>query len=92
MATKEVTASHILVKDKKVAEELLAKIKNGADFAHMAEKYSKCPSGKKGGSLGCFKRGQMVPKFENAAFGLKVGEVSEIVPTQFGFHIIKRTA
>jgi parvulin-like peptidyl-prolyl isomerase len=92
MATKEVTASHILFKSKEQAEEILEKIKNGSDFAYMAETFSKCPSGKNGGDLGCFKRGQMVPKFENVAFKLEVGEVSEIVPTQFGFHIIKRTA
>ncbi|MFA6888209.1 MAG: peptidylprolyl isomerase [Candidatus Woesearchaeota archaeon] len=92
MATKEIRASHILVGSKEQAVEILQKCKAGADFAYMAEKYSKCPSGKKGGDLGTFGRGQMVPKFENAAFNLKVGEISELVPTQFGFHIIKRTA
>ena len=90
--TKEIRASHILVKDKKEAEDLCQKCKAGADFAYMAEKYSKCPSAKKGGDLGTFGKGQMVPKFEQAAFALNVGEVSNIVPTQFGFHIIKRTA
>ncbi|MEK6867333.1 MAG: peptidylprolyl isomerase [Nanoarchaeota archaeon] len=92
MSAKEIRASHILVKDQKEAEEICQKCKAGADFAYMAEKYSKCPSAKKGGDLGTFGKGQMVPKFEQAAFALNVGEVSNIVPTQFGFHIIKRTA
>lgn len=91
MPTKEIRASHILVGDKQQAEEICQKCKAGADFAYMAEKYSKCPSAKKGGDLGTFGKGQMVPKFESAAFALKVGEVSNVVPTQFGFHIIKRT-
>lgn len=92
MATKEIRASHILVGDKKQAEELCQKCKAGADFAYMAEKYSKCPSAKKGGDLGMFGKGQMVPQFERAAFALNIGEVSDVVPTQFGFHVIKRTA
>ena len=92
MAAKEIKASHILVADKKEAEEICQKCKAGADFAYMAEKYSKCPSAKKGGDLGTFGKGQMVPKFEQAAFALNVGEVSGVVPTQFGFHIIKRIA
>jgi len=92
MASKEIRVSHILVGSKEQATEILQKCKAGADFAYMAEKYSKCPSGKKGGDLGFFGRGKMVPKFENAAFNLQVGEISDIVPTQFGFHIIKRIA
>ena len=92
MSAKEIRASHILVKDQKEAQEISEKCKAGADFAYMAEKYSKCPSAKKGGDLGTFGKGQMVPKFEQAAFALNVGEVSAVVPTQFGFHIIKRTA
>ena len=87
----QIEAAHILVKSREQAEEILEKIKGGSDFAYMAEKYSKCPSGKKGGNLGSFGRGQMVPKFENDAFKLKLGEVSDIVTTQFGFNIIKRT-
>ena len=92
MAIKEIRASHILVGDKQQAEEICQKCKAGADFAYMAEKYSKCPSAKKGGDLGTFGKGRMVPQFERAAFALNVGEVSNVVPTQFGFHIIKRTA
>ena len=92
MGIKEVRASHILVGDKQQAEEICQKCKAGADFAYMAEKYSKCPSAKKGGDLGTFGKGRMVPAFERSAFALNVGEVSNVVPTQFGFHIIKRTA
>jgi len=67
-----------------IREELLA----GADFATVAQEKSEGPSSVSGGDLGTFGRGQMVPPFEQAAFGLAVGEISEIVETQFGYHII----
>lgn len=98
-----IKASHILVgvdpkasaedkeKAKKKADDLLKQIKGGADFAELAKKESTCPSGKNGGDLGEFGRGQMVKPFEDAAFGLKQGEVSGVVETQFGYHIIKLT-
>ena len=89
----EVTAQHILVSDKALAEQILAKLKAGANFAEMAAKYSIDTTTKdKGGSLGTFGRGQMVTEFENAAFALKPGQLSDVVKTKYGYHIILVTA
>lgn len=87
----EFRASHILVKDRKLAEELLKRIKGGANFAAIARDFSTCPSKSKGGDLGWFGEGAMVPAFEQAVKRLSTGGISPIVPTQFGFHIIKKT-
>ena len=84
-----VRAAHILVEEEAQAKELLAAIEGGADFHELASANSKCPSGSRGGDLGDFGRGQMVPEFEQAAFALNIGEVSGIVKTQFGYHLIK---
>ena len=97
----QIRARHILIKsepeasdtDKKEArqklEEVQGKLEKGESFADLAEEYSEGPSGPKGGDLGYFERGQMVKPFEDAAFALKDDEVSEIVETRFGFHLIK---
>lgn len=71
--------------------DIKAKLDTGADFASLAQAHSDCPSGKKGGDLGSFGRGQMVGPFEQAAFGLPVGGTSGVVETDFGYHIIRRT-
>ena len=98
------TASHILITVDKDAEEAVkaeakAKIEkirkdlidagDKADFAAAAKEHSLCPSSAQGGSLGSFGRGQMVPEFETAAFAQKIGEIGEIVETQYGYHIVK---
>lgn len=84
-------ASHILVKSEGLAQDILNQIKSGKDFAELAKKHSECPSGKRGGDLGFFTRGRMVKEFEDAAFGMESGQVSNPVKTQFGYHIIKVT-
>lgn len=87
----KIRVSHILVNSEKEANEVLAKINKGEDFAKLAKAKSIDPGTKDaGGDLGYFGKGQMDPNFEKAAFGLKkTGEVSGLVKTQFGFHIIK---
>ncbi|HQB98912.1 MAG TPA: peptidylprolyl isomerase, partial [Candidatus Cloacimonadota bacterium] len=72
-------------------QEILSSLANGADFAELASGSSDCPSSQQGGDLGYFKRGMMVKPFEDAAFSMQVGEISGIVKTQFGYHIIKVT-
>lgn len=88
-APEKVKASHILIASEEQAEEVVEELNNGLDFAEAAKKYSKCPSKDKGGDLGFFMKGQMVPEFEKAAFNMEIGEISEPVKTQFGYHIIK---
>lgn len=87
----QVRASHILVDTKEEADEILALIEGGADFAELAKERSKDGSAAQGGDLNFFGRGQMVAPFEEAAFALEIGEVSDVVESQFGFHIIKLT-
>ena len=96
----EVHARHILIRPadaneasmtaaRKEAEAILAEIHSGSDFEALATERSDAPSAPAGGDLGFFREGQMVPPFERAAFALEPGEVSNVVLTQFGFHIIK---
>jgi len=96
-----VKASHILIgvdakataddkkKAREKAETLHKELVSGADFAVLAKGNSTCPSSQQGGDLGFFGKGQMVPSFEKAAFALKPGEISPVIETQFGYHIIK---
>ncbi|MBM4142730.1 MAG: hypothetical protein FJ225_03920 [Lentisphaerae bacterium] len=100
MVPENVHARHILIAagedddeaaraaKKAKAEDLRKQLSEGADFAKLALENSDCPSKKTGGDLGRFKRGQMVPEFEEAAFGGKVGEIGPVVETKFGYHII----
>ena len=85
-------ASHILVQSLAEAVNLQEQISAGADFGLLAKNHSKCPSGQNGGDLGMFGRGMMVKPFEEAAFGAEVGKVVGPVQTQFGYHLVKRTA
>lgn len=87
----QVKASHILVKTEKEAKDILAQIKAGAKFEELAKKHSVDTSAAQGGDLGWFSKGSMVPAFENAALALKEGQVSDVVKTDFGYHIIKLT-
>ena len=96
----QVRASHILLKTegkddaavKKQAEDLLAKVKAGADFAKLATQYSEDETSRvKGGDLDFFPKGQMVPEFDKAAFSMQVGDISPLVKSQYGYHIIKLT-
>ena len=86
-----VNADHILVDSEEKALEILAKIESGEmSFGDAAREYSSCPSGQRGGNLGDFGRGQMVPEFDKAVFELEVGEITKTpVQTQFGYHLIK---
>lgn len=86
----KISASHILVANEHECQDLMKKLEEGKTFEALAKEFSKCPSGKQGGSLGSFGKGQMVAPFETAAFALKPGEISGPVKTQFGYHLIKR--
>ena len=87
-----VNAQHILVEHEHEAQDLVKKLNEGTEFETLAADFSKCPSGQQGGNLGEFGKGMMVKEFEDASFALEVGQVSDPVKTQFGFHIIKRLA
>jgi peptidyl-prolyl cis-trans isomerase C len=92
-STTQIHASHILVKDENTARQILAEVKAHPDqFADIArEKSTDTISARKGGDLGTFGAGRMVPEFERVAFSLKPGEISDVVKTQYGYHIIMVT-
>ena len=85
------SARHILVETEEVCEDLKPKIEGGKDFAEIAGEFSACPSGKSGGSLGQFSKGQMVPEFDNVVFTAELNQVHGPVKTQFGYHLIEIT-
>ena len=102
----QVSASHILLmykgstnssndrsedeaKDK--IKMLRSQVEEGTNFGELVREFSDCPSGTQGGDLGSFGRGQMVPEFENAVFNMEIGDLSKIIKTDFGYHIIQRT-
>lgn len=82
-------AFHILVKTEKLALDLLEQINKGGDFSKLAKKHSTCPSRKRGGDLGEFKKGQMVKQFDDVVFKKPLYKVHGPVKTKFGFHLIK---
>ncbi|XVJ52394.1 MAG: peptidylprolyl isomerase [Vampirovibrio sp.] len=84
----EVRASHLLVESEEEAARLRQEILAGKSFEEVAKVVSKCPSGRNGGDLGFFGRGRMVPEFDQAAFTQPVGEISEPIQTQFGYHLL----
>ncbi|MFX1411194.1 MAG: peptidylprolyl isomerase [Promethearchaeota archaeon] len=83
-------ASHILIDKLSKAQELYEDLKVGGNFENLARQFSKCSSKKRGGNLGEFGKGDMVPEFWNACIELKIGEISRPIKSQFGYHIIKR--
>jgi len=87
----QLRASHILVKTEKEAQDIAAQLKAGSKFEDLAKKFSVDPAGAKGGDLGWFGKGSMIPEFEQAALSLKEGQISGPVKTKFGYHIIKLT-
>ncbi len=85
---KSVNASHILVSNARDAEVIMIRLSKGEDFANLAKRFSKCPSKSKGGNLGWFGKGEMVPEFEKACFEGQKGQVVGPVKTEFGYHVI----
>ncbi|TLU64172.1 peptidylprolyl isomerase [Thalassotalea litorea] len=83
------SARHILVSDKFLADKLKKRLEQGEDFGQLAKKYSTCPSGKRGGDLGEFRKGQMVKAFDDVVFKKEVLKIHGPVKTQFGFHLIQ---
>ena len=86
------SARHILVETEAECQDLIDQIEDGADFAQLAATHSKCPSGRRGGELGTFGRGQMVPEFDKAVFEGEIGKPLGPVKTQFGYHVLEVTS
>lgn len=86
-----IEASHILLEDEDEAKKIKERIDKGEDFAELAREFSICPSSQEGGNLGYFSRNEMAKEFSDIAFNMEIGQISDPVETQFGFHIIKLT-
>lgn len=86
------TARHLLVDTEAQCNALKTEIENGADFADVAKQHSKCPSGARGGDLGSFSQGQMVPEFDRVVFNDALNVVHGPVKTQFGYHLLEVTS
>lgn len=86
----KIKASHILVKKLGVAQKIYNDLQDGADFGALAREFSECSSKNKGGNLGMFGKEKMVPAFWNGCIKLSIGQISQPIKTQFGYHIIKR--
>lgn len=89
MKPMQANAAHILVKTEEEGKKVIERLNNEESFEDIAKDVSQCPSKEKGGDLGYFGQGQMVPEFEEATFKMNIGDVSELVKTQFGYHVIK---
>ena len=89
---KKASARHILVDSEEKCEELKKQILGGSDFAEIARSHSSCPSSAKGGDLGSFGPGQMVPEFDQVVFSAEVNQVQGPVKTQFGYHLLEVTS
>ena len=85
---KSVNAAHILVNKEEDAKKIMDRLRKGEDFEALAKRFSKCPSGKKGGNLGWFGKGDMVKEFDEVCFNGKKGDVIGPVKTEFGYHVI----
>jgi peptidyl-prolyl cis-trans isomerase C len=88
----QASARHILVDSEDACTSLKSQIEAGADFAEIAKQHSTCPSGSRGGDLGTFGPGMMVPEFDKVVFSAPVGEVQGPVRTQFGYHLVEVTS
>ena len=82
-------AKHILVPAEDTCNDLKSQIEGGASFDDLAKQHSKCPSGQRGGDLGEFHKGQMVPEFDDVVFTAEIGKTHGPVKTQFGYHLIQ---
>ncbi len=86
------SARHILVESETECRDLISKIESGEDFGQLAAAHSKCPSGRRGGELGTFGRGQMVPEFDKVVFEGDLNKPLGPVKTQFGYHVVEVTS